>query len=99
MEFSQNCVYELKWKPKDDPESSDEELKKEVEKPTQEEISMLRALLADFEKTEEEFLLSLFVEKRDIFRKWALNQAKTLVSDVNKRLEAASEGLSKLLSP
>ena len=82
LEFSQNVIYELKWKPKDDAVSSDEEPKKKdedkekeekPEKPTPEEISTLRALLCDFETEEKEWLTKMFVEKRDIVLRWTLN--------------------------
>lgn len=46
LEFFNNAVFELKWKPKSDKTSSDEEpAKKQSNKLTDEEVTMLRAII------------------------------------------------------
>ena len=59
LEFFNNCVFELKWKPENEAESSEEEpaKKAENEKPTHEETSKLRNIVIDFEITNREWLL------------------------------------------
>ena len=62
LDFFNNCVFELKWKPKTDATSSEEEPAKEVEKPTPEEINLLRAIVIDFSLTERQWFVKLFIE-------------------------------------
>ena len=69
LEFFNNAVLELKWKPKHDATSSDEEPPK-PEKPTAEEVTKLRAIVINFDMEDWMWINQLFIENRTIFLKW-----------------------------
>ena len=62
-------MLELKWKPKTDATSSDEEPAK-PEKPTPEEVTKLRGIVINFDMEDWMWVNQLFVENRTIFLKW-----------------------------
>ena len=106
LEFFNNCVFELKWKPQEDATSSDEEPpKKEEEKqeqsdrPSHDEVNMLREIVINFDLPDREWLHLLLVQHRAAFLKWVSSQAKPeFAEDIKAKLASGGEGLEQLLA-
>ena len=98
LEFFNNAILELKWKPKDDPESSDEEPpKKDEGKPTDEELATLKSIV-DGELPPPEWLKKLFVEHRKLYIRWQESQENKVDVDMVKMgLQCPGLGLEKLV--
>ena len=77
---------ELKWKPKDDKTSSDEEPPKKPEKPSPEEINLMRGIVINFDIQAKEWLRLLFVEHRDLFFRWIESQEKVKPEDLRAKM-------------
>ena len=86
LDFFNNCVFELKWKPKTDDTSSDEEPAKKPERPTPEEVTTLRSIVIDFSLTERQWFVKLFIENRAIFFKCMETQTKIKPEDIKAKL-------------
>ena len=87
LDFFNKVILELKWKPKDDLTSSDEEAAKKPEKPTPEEVSKMRAIVINFDIESREWLRLLFIENRDLLFKWMESQEKIKPEDLKSKLE------------
>ena len=97
LDFFNNVILELKWKPKDDITSSDEEAAKKPEKPTPEEVSKMRAIVINFDIESKEWIRLLFIENRDLFFKWMESQDKVKPEDLKSKLEEKGPRLEVLL--
>ena len=97
LEFFNNAVFELKWKPKSDKTSSDEEPPKKDDKPTNEEIATLRSIV-ESEMAPREWLAKLLIENRESLVKWIAAQTNSAITEqVDCFLQSAGVGLEKVL--
>jgi len=99
LEFFNNAILELKWKPKTDASSSDEEPpKKQPEKLTEEELALLRSVVSG-ELSGIDWLKKIFGEHRKLYLRWQTTQENTaVVEQVKNTLTFAGCDLEKLLA-
>ena len=79
LDFLNNCILELKWKPPEDATSSEEEPPK---KPSPDEINLLRSIVINFALSDRDWMQELFVSNRDIWLKWIGSQEKSKQEEV-----------------
>ena len=95
LEFFNRVVFELKWKPKEDASSSEEE---SPERPSDEELANLKAIVVDESLQPRDWLKRLFIEHRKSFFKWNGSQKKSeLKGACKKKVTEVAPKLGMLL--